>query len=101
DRMRTIPNARTWHPDGWQDGVKLDVDAHGHITAGRHGGTTDQRVLPGIANLHSHAFQRAMAGMGERQTNPADSFWTWRETMYRFAARRSEERRVGNRCKGQ
>ena len=43
--------------------------------------------LPGIANLHSHAFQRAMAGMAERQTNPEDSFWTWRETMYRFAAR--------------
>ncbi len=43
--------------------------------------------LPGIANLHSHAFQRAMAGMAERQANPEDSFWTWRETMYRFAAR--------------
>ncbi|MGV8932604.1 MAG: formimidoylglutamate deiminase [Luteimonas sp.] len=43
--------------------------------------------IPGIANLHSHAFQRAMAGMAERQTNPEDSFWTWRETMYRFAAR--------------
>src|SRR3546814_17649464 len=42
---------------------------------------------PGIANLHSHAFQRAMAGMAERQANPEDSFWTWRETMYRFAAR--------------
>lgn len=43
--------------------------------------------VPGIANLHSHAFQRAMAGMAERQANPEDSFWTWRETMYRFAAR--------------
>ena len=43
--------------------------------------------LPGIANLHSHAFQRAMAGLAERQTNPADSFWTWRETMYAMAAR--------------
>jgi formimidoylglutamate deiminase len=42
---------------------------------------------PGIANLHSHAFQRAMAGLAERQTHPEDSFWTWRETMYRFAAR--------------
>jgi formimidoylglutamate deiminase len=41
----------------------------------------------GIANLHSHAFQRAMAGMAERQSDPEDSFWTWRETMYRFAAR--------------
>ncbi|MDH5832605.1 formimidoylglutamate deiminase [Luteimonas kalidii] len=43
--------------------------------------------LPGIANLHSHAFQRAMAGLAERQTHPADSFWTWRETMYRMAGR--------------
>ncbi len=42
---------------------------------------------PGIANLHSHAFQRAMAGLGERQTHPEDSFWTWRETMYALASR--------------
>ena len=60
---------------------------------------TDTRwQFPGIANLHSHAFQRAMAGMAERQTDPRDtqarlgapardSFWTWRETMYRFAGR--------------
>lgn len=44
-------------------------------------------AVPGIANLHSHAFQRAMAGLAERQTDPADSFWTWRETMYAMAAR--------------
>jgi formimidoylglutamate deiminase len=43
--------------------------------------------IPGIPNLHSHAFQRAMAGLAERQTHPEDSFWTWRETMYRMAAR--------------
>ncbi|MBD9368555.1 formimidoylglutamate deiminase [Xanthomonas sp. XNM01] len=43
--------------------------------------------LPGIPNLHSHAFQRAMAGLAERQSHPQDSFWTWRETMYRIAAR--------------
>ncbi|MDG6347805.1 formimidoylglutamate deiminase [Luteimonas sp. 8-5] len=47
--------------------------------------------LPGIPNLHSHAFQRAMAGMAERQTDPEDSFWTWRETMYRMAARFSPD----------
>lgn len=47
--------------------------------------------LPGIPNLHSHAFQRAMAGLTERRTNPADSFWTWRELMYRFAARITPE----------
>ncbi len=43
--------------------------------------------LAGLPNLHSHAFQRAMAGLAERQSNPEDSFWTWRELMYRFAGR--------------
>jgi len=49
--------------------------------------TRDEFRIPGIPNLHSHAFQRAMAGMAERQTHPEDSFWTWRDTMYRMAAR--------------
>lgn len=44
-------------------------------------------IFPGIVNAHSHAFQRAMAGLAERQNDPADSFWTWREQMYRFAGR--------------
>ena len=44
-------------------------------------------ILPGLPNIHCHAFQRAMAGLAERQTHPADSFWTWRELMYRFAGR--------------
>ncbi|MET0808956.1 MAG: formimidoylglutamate deiminase [Pseudoxanthomonas sp.] len=52
------------------------------VTRSQHG-----LQLPGIPNLHSHAFQRAMAGLAERQTHPEDSFWTWRETMYRFAER--------------
>jgi formimidoylglutamate deiminase len=47
--------------------------------------------IPGMPNLHSHAFQRAMAGLTERQTNPEDSFWTWRELMYRFASRITPE----------
>ena len=47
--------------------------------------------VPGIANLHSHAFQRAMAGLAEHQTHPEDSFWTCREIMYRFAARMTPE----------
>jgi len=42
-------------------------------------------ALPGTANLHSHAFQRGMAGMAERRGPRADSFWTWRDLMYRFA----------------
>ncbi len=52
-----------------------------------HDAATRLWRVPGIANLHSHAFQRAMAGLAERQTHPQDSFWTWRDTMYRMAAR--------------
>lgn len=45
-------------------------------------------AVPGIANLHSHAFQRAMAGLSEFRTEAAeDSFWTWRDLMYRFVGR--------------
>src|SRR5699024_2740037 len=44
-------------------------------------------TLPGMTNLHSHAFQRALAGLGERRGQGDDSFWTWRETMYAFASR--------------
>ena len=42
--------------------------------------------MPGVANVHSHAFQRAMAGLVERRGPEDDSFWTWREVMYRFLA---------------
>ena len=48
-------------------------------------------MLPGLPNIHSHAFQRAMAGLAERQGDPRDSFWTWREQMYRFAGRITPE----------
>jgi formimidoylglutamate deiminase len=44
-------------------------------------------LVPGLPNLHSHAFQRAMAGLTERRGSEADSFWTWRERMYRFVER--------------
>ena len=42
--------------------------------------------MPGVPNVHSHAFQRAMAGLVERRGPDDDSFWTWREVMYRFLA---------------
>lgn len=48
-------------------------------------------AVPGIANLHSHAFQRGMAGLVERRGPEDDSFWTWREVMYRFLARMTPE----------
>ena len=44
-------------------------------------------ALPGLPNLHCHAFQRGMAGLAERRGPATDSFWTWREVMYRFLAR--------------
>ena len=77
-----MPNQRADHaslPSGWAADHDLAVDAG-----------ADARVrwrLAGLPNLHSHAFQRAMAGLAERQSHPQDSFWTWRELMYRFAGR--------------
>ncbi|MEI9905420.1 MAG: formimidoylglutamate deiminase [Asticcacaulis sp.] len=44
-------------------------------------------AIPGMPNLHSHAFQRAMAGLTEQKTADKDSFWTWREVMYRYLER--------------
>jgi formiminoglutamate deiminase len=49
--------------------------------------TLETGRVPGLANLHSHAFQRAMAGLTERRGGESDSFWTWREQMYRFVER--------------
>ena len=79
-------------PEGWRRDVRITCDDAGTITAvaaDAAGGKARRlrgHVVSGIANLHSHAFQRAMAGGAERRS-PAgqDSFWTWRETMYRFA----------------
>jgi formimidoylglutamate deiminase len=51
-------------------------------------GTTADVLLPAPVNVHSHAFQRAMAGLTERRgPNPNDSFWTWRQLMFRFLDR--------------
>lgn len=67
------------------------VVADGIITKVTTGATPEadderhQLAIPGIASLHSHAFQRGMAGLAEARGSTADTFWTWRETMYRFA----------------
>jgi formimidoylglutamate deiminase len=82
-----------WTPQGWARDVRIALDA-GAVraatpNAGRDGAEPLGRfVLPGMPNLHSHAFQRAMAGLAERRGGAGeDSFWTWRETMYAFAGR--------------
>src|SRR5689334_13347488 len=85
-------------PDGWARDVRITVDSAGGIVSVEPGaapGAVDRlrgAVVPGVPNLHSHAFQRAMAGGAERRS-PAgqDSFWTWRDTMYRFVDRLTPE----------
>ena len=72
-------------PDGWARDVRVAIDG-GRIAAVEPGalpGPRDERLtgcalLPALSNLHSHAFQRAMAGMTERRGPGDDSFWTWR-----------------------
>lgn len=76
--------------DGWARNVAVTLqgDRIARIEAGAAPAPGDQRLgalLPAPANLHSHAFQRAMAGMTERRGPTAsDSFWTWRQLMFRF-----------------
>jgi len=81
---------RAWLPDGLAEGVRVTEDG-GVITAVESGipaGTGDVRlrglVLPGFADAHSHAFHRALRG---RTATGPGTFWTWREAMYRVAAR--------------
>jgi formimidoylglutamate deiminase len=80
-----------WLPHGWEADVCIDIENGRFARVGEEapGDATSlgRWVLPGIANLHSHAFQRAMAGLAERASHSEDSFWTWRETMYAFAGR--------------
>ncbi|RWR04432.1 formimidoylglutamate deiminase [Paenirhodobacter populi] len=77
-------------PDGWAENVTVQVDdgVIASVTSGVPAPDGARRVgalLPAPVNLHSHAFQRAMAGMTEaRGPDPRDSFWTWRRLMYRF-----------------
>jgi formimidoylglutamate deiminase len=81
-------------PDAGRATCGSTSTAGGHFGEVRAGATSDgaerlagPRLLPGMANLHSHAFQRAMAGLTEVRATPDDDFWTWRELMYQFVAR--------------
>ncbi len=84
-------------PSGWARNVRFEIDAAGQFTAITPDASAEGAeriagpVLAGMPNLHSHAFQRAMAGLAEVAGNPNDSFWTWRELMYRLVARLSPE----------
>nr|WP_306266151.1 formimidoylglutamate deiminase [Pararhizobium sp. IMCC3301] len=86
--MKIFSN-RAWLPSGWRENVRVSLDQG--VVAGIEdnatAGAADIRVdtlLPALSNLHSHSFQRAMAGMTEFRAAGQDSFWTWRTLMYRF-----------------
>lgn len=83
--------------DGWRHNVVIEVNERGVIvglTPGSEQGRAqllNGPVIPAMSNLHSHAFQRAMAGLTEIATNPEDSFWSWRDLMYRMVAQLSPQ----------
>jgi len=104
--MKTYIADQALLPQGWAEHVRITVDANGMISsvtggAGKGSPTagaasdSGQRlagpVIPGMPNLHSHAFQRAMAGLTEVAGDPEDSFWTWRDLMYRLVGRLNPE----------
>ncbi len=82
---------RCWYANGWAQNVRVTLKGAriAVIEPDTRPQGSDIRVdtlLPALANLHSHAFQRAMAGMSEFRQPGRDSFWTWRRLMYRFLA---------------
>ncbi|CAN7193418.1 formimidoylglutamate deiminase [Massilia sp. LjRoot122] len=95
--MRALFARHALLPDGWRRDVLLEWDAQGELTrvdaraAAPLGVARADYVVPGMVNLHSHAFQRALGGLTERAGEGPDSFWTWRDLMYRFAARITPE----------
>ena len=90
---------RAWIDGQWRESVLLEVDHQGRwaaITCDVPSPPTSARrlpgpVLPGLVNAHSHAFQRAFAGLSERRETDADDFWSWRDRMYRVALRITPE----------
>src|SRR5690348_14759770 len=72
-----------WTTQGWKRDLMAGSSA-GDVVRARF-------ALPGMPNLHSHAFQRGMAGLTERRGPGDDSFWTWRQLIYRFVGRLSPD----------
>jgi formimidoylglutamate deiminase len=83
-------------PHGWAQDVRVTFSGgrFASVEQGVPAQPNDQRMalgLPGMPNVHSHAFQRAMAGLTEYRGPTRDNFWTWRELMYRFLAHMSPD----------
>ena len=84
-------------PDGWARAVRLRIH-DGRIVKVERDATAadgDERhhaiALPGLANVHSHGFQRAMAGLTGQRGPEHDNFWSWRDVMYQFVGRLAPE----------
>lgn len=81
--------------DGWADEQTLTIEEGviTDITSGIVEGAEYAQgvVIPGMVNCHSHAFQRAFAGFSEQGSEGKDSFWTWRNIMYKFLEQLSAE----------
>jgi formimidoylglutamate deiminase len=91
---KTLFAADALLPAGWAKNVLLTWNDAGQLTQVQAGAQRSADtpaahgpVIPGMPNLHSHAFQRAFAGLTEHRAEATDSFWSWRTLMYRFAAR--------------
>jgi formimidoylglutamate deiminase len=98
---------RAFLSDGWATDVQITVDEQGiiqRIITGSSGNESSQNdsceagchilsgpIVPGMPNLHSHAFQRMMSGLAEVAGDPQDSFWTWRDLMYRLVQQLTPE----------
>jgi len=95
--MKSYFAQRAYVSNRWERDVRIDVNGAGIIVKVESGGDNkgaqllDGAVIPGMSNLHSHAFQRAMAGLTEVAGHPRDSFWTWREQMYRLVSTMTPE----------
>ena len=91
---QTLFAAHALLPSGWARNVLLQWNEQGSLTAVQADAQPAAGVpqangplLPGVPNLHSHAFQRGFAGLSEFRGQAQDSFWSWRTLMYRFAAK--------------
>lgn len=85
--MTVIAARHALMPSGWAEDITIAIGADGRLCdpGDRPADRQVDLLLPAPANLHSHAFQRAMAGLSERRgASGQDSFWTWRTLMYRF-----------------
>jgi len=88
---------KVWLPNGWAERVAIQFDESGSIASVEPEAVAGNLprapgpVVPGMPNVHSHAFQRAMAGLTQHAGSDKDTFWTWRQAMYRFVDRMTPE----------